>query len=80
MLYKNMEDEIEYKTEFDIRKLQRTISSVVICWRCKGEGVVEEEEDYCNTHGRLYVNKPCSLCKGDGRLRETLVRTYTNMP
>ena len=74
-----MEDEIEYKTEFDIRKLQRTISSVVICWRCKGEGAMEEEEDYNYIHGRSFVLKTCDLCKGKGRLRETMVRTYENI-
>lgn len=71
-----MEDIAEYIATIDIEKIRRTDTTRILCWKCKGVGVIELFKNWSHTQGKIVENHVCPLCDGKRVLDETVVKTY----
>lgn len=71
-----MENQEEYQKHQEFNK---TIISVVVCPRCKGEGTIKSLKSYGNTESWVPVNQTCPACYGRRNLRRTITMTYEKL-
>lgn len=71
-----MEDQPLYQKPPGLNKI---IKSIVVCPKCKGEGLVQSRKFYGHTDGWVPVNHTCPICEGRRNLKRIVTITFEKL-